>query len=92
MLVTDGGQIIRCPVHDIRVAGRKTQGVTVFKVGDGERVVSVSRLSDDGADETNGNGHDPASPETSNQDGAATAQDEGQTDSRKGNGADPDGA
>jgi hypothetical protein len=27
MLVTDGGQMIRCPVHDIRVAGRQTQGV-----------------------------------------------------------------
>jgi DNA gyrase subunit A len=66
VLVTDGGQIIRCPVDDIRIAGRKTQGVTVFKVGDGERVVSVSRLGDDGADEAGGgngaaggaNGHD----------------------------------
>ena len=35
MLVTDGGQLIRCPVHDIRIAGRKTQGVTIFRVGRG---------------------------------------------------------
>src|SRR5690606_37650279 len=32
MLMTDGGQLIRCPVDDIRIGGRKTQGVVVFKV------------------------------------------------------------
>jgi DNA gyrase subunit A len=48
MLVTDGGQIIRCTVADIRVAGRKTQGVTIFKVAEGERVVSVARLEENG--------------------------------------------
>src|SRR5690606_41947386 len=31
MLVTDGGQVIRCPVDDIRIAGRNTQGVIIFK-------------------------------------------------------------
>ena len=30
MLVTDGGQLIRCPVEGIRIAGRGTQGVIVF--------------------------------------------------------------
>jgi DNA gyrase subunit A len=30
MLVTDGGQLIRCPINTIRIAGRSTQGVTVF--------------------------------------------------------------
>ena len=30
MLVTDGGQLIRCPVDGIRIAGRGTQGVIVF--------------------------------------------------------------
>ncbi|MBI3498864.1 MAG: DNA gyrase subunit A [Proteobacteria bacterium] len=54
MLVTNRGQLIRCPVDDIRIAGRKTQGVTLFKVEEGERVVSVSHLPDTG--ETNGNG------------------------------------
>ena len=45
MLVTDGGQLIRCPVHDIRIAGRRTQGVTIFRVGEEEKVVAVSRIS-----------------------------------------------
>jgi len=30
MLVTDGRQLIRCPVHDIRKIGRNVQGVTIF--------------------------------------------------------------
>ena len=45
MLVTDGGKLIRCPVHDIRIAGRKTQGVTLFKVAEAEKVVSVAWLA-----------------------------------------------
>ncbi|HZT19454.1 MAG TPA: DNA gyrase subunit A [Dongiaceae bacterium] len=47
MLVTDGGQLIRCPVHDIRIAGRKTQGVVLFKVAEGERVASVAHLAEE---------------------------------------------
>jgi DNA gyrase subunit A len=47
MLVTDRGQLIRCPVHGIRIAGRGTQGVIVFATQDGERVVSVERLSEE---------------------------------------------
>ncbi len=46
MLVTDGGQMIRCPVHDIRVARRQTQGVTVFKVAGDEQVVAVAHMPD----------------------------------------------
>jgi len=46
MLVSDGGQIIRMPVKDIRIAGRKTQGVTVFRVDETEKVVSVAALED----------------------------------------------
>ena len=55
MLVTDGGQLIRSPVHDIRIASRRTQGVTLFKVSEDERVVSVARLPDVGEDD-DGNG------------------------------------
>ena len=44
MLVTDGGTVIRCPVNDIRIARRGSAGVVIFRVGDGERVVSVARL------------------------------------------------
>ncbi|WP_428700495.1 DNA gyrase subunit A [Stappia sp.] len=47
MLVTNGGQLIRCPVDGIRIAGRATQGVTVFNTAEGEEVVSVERVSDE---------------------------------------------
>jgi len=79
MLVTNGGQLIRTRVNDIRIAGRKTQGVTVFKVADGERVMSVTRLSEDDAAEGNGNGGAPADaggPET----GSAPPEMEGEPD------------
>ena len=45
MLVTDAGKLIRTEVHDIRIARRQTQGVTIFKVADDERVVAVAHLS-----------------------------------------------
>ena len=44
MLVTDQGKLIRMPVRDIRIAGRATMGVTLFKVADAERVVSAARI------------------------------------------------
>jgi DNA gyrase subunit A len=47
MLVTNGGQLIRCPVDGIRIAGRSTQGVIVFNTADGEHVVGVDRLTED---------------------------------------------
>jgi len=56
MLVTDRGQLIRCPVDDIRIAGRKTQGVVLFKIDEGEKVVSVTRLSDETTGPEGGNG------------------------------------
>ena len=51
MLVTDGGQLIRCPVDDVRIAGRNTQGVRVFKTDGSEKVVSVECISDAEDDE-----------------------------------------
>ena len=54
MLVTDGGQLIRTPVHDIRVAGRNTQGVTIFRTRDTEKVVSVERIEDISDDQEDG--------------------------------------
>ena len=51
MLVTDQGQLIRCPVDDVRAAGRATQGVTIFRTAPNERVVSVERVEDTGEDE-----------------------------------------
>jgi DNA gyrase subunit A len=48
MLVTDGGQLIRCGVAGISIKGRKTQGVIIFDTAEGERVVSVERVSEEG--------------------------------------------
>ncbi len=60
MLVTDGGKLIRMPVDDIRIAGRKTQGVIVLRTAEGERMVSAARLCDLGgaADEDGEDGED----------------------------------
>jgi DNA gyrase subunit A len=55
MLVTDNGQLIRCPVADIRVAGRSTQGVIVFDTAEDEHVVSVEHIPEE-ENGTNGNG------------------------------------
>jgi DNA gyrase subunit A len=54
MLITDLGQTIRVPVHQIRIAGRATQGVTLFRTAEGERVVSVDRIADAGGAEDEG--------------------------------------
>ena len=56
MLVTDGGTLIRTMVADVRIAGRNTQGVTIFKTEDDAVVMSVVRIGDtsqedDSADE-----------------------------------------
>ncbi|WP_273726402.1 DNA gyrase subunit A [Brucella gallinifaecis] len=54
LLVSDGGQLIRVPVGGIRIAGRSTKGVTIFNTADGEKVVSVERISETESDEENG--------------------------------------
>ncbi len=51
MMVTDAGKVIRMPVKDIRIAGRKTQGVILFRLAENEKVVSVTWLDADAEDE-----------------------------------------
>ncbi|MFP6736547.1 MAG: DNA gyrase subunit A [Rhodospirillales bacterium] len=46
VMVSDGGQLIRMPVNGISFTGRTARGVTLFRVGEAERVVSVTRLRD----------------------------------------------
>jgi DNA gyrase subunit A len=46
MLITGTGKLIRSPVNKIRVAGRTTQGVTLFKVESGEKVLSSAAIKD----------------------------------------------
>ena len=67
MLVTDGGKLIRVPVDDVRIAGRNTQGVRIFKTEESEKVVSVERVPEEtnGASENgegNGEGQDGDEP------------------------------
>ncbi len=64
VMVSDGGQLIRCPVAGISVVGRSSRGVTIFKVADEERVVSVSRLSDDDDNEEESGEDEAQNPET----------------------------
>ncbi len=51
MLVSDGGQVIRTGVQDVRIAGRRTQGVTLFKVAAEEKVVSVARIDEESSND-----------------------------------------
>ena len=44
ILVSDKGQIIRININQIRIAGRATQGVSIFKIPDTDKIVNVSRL------------------------------------------------
>ncbi|MGB7431794.1 MAG: DNA gyrase subunit A [Ahrensia sp.] len=46
MLVSDNGQVIRVPVEGIRFASRSTKGVSIFSTREGEKVVSVERISE----------------------------------------------
>jgi DNA gyrase subunit A len=51
LLVSDQGQLIRVPVAQVRIAGRNTQGVTIFRKAEDEQVVSVERLAEAGGDD-----------------------------------------
>jgi DNA gyrase subunit A len=65
LLVTDQGQLIRVPVGQIRIAGRNTQGVTIFRTAENEHVVSVERLEGEGnGGEANGADSPPDPDET----------------------------
>ncbi|MBZ9812264.1 MULTISPECIES: DNA gyrase subunit A [unclassified Mesorhizobium] len=65
MLVSDGGTVIRVPVNGIRFASRATKGVTIFNTAEGEKVVSVERISEPQSDEE---AEDVASSETGTDD------------------------
>jgi DNA gyrase subunit A len=56
MLVTNTGMVIRVPIEDIPIKRRRSQGVVVFKVEEGERVVSVAHLAEAGENGENGSG------------------------------------
>jgi DNA gyrase subunit A len=63
MLVTDQGKMIRTTVGDIRVMGRNTQGVTIFRVAENEHVVSVAKIEESEEEEIELEGGDEVAPE-----------------------------
>jgi DNA gyrase subunit A len=67
VLVTNGGQLIRCPVDGIRVAGRGTQGVIVFDTDAAEQVVAVERITEE--EPPRGDDDDPREPGQGEDDG-----------------------
>jgi DNA gyrase subunit A len=57
MLVTNGGQMIRCPVDGISIVSRSTQGVRIFHTAADERVVAVRSIPEESNGNGNGNGN-----------------------------------
>ncbi|MBX7248096.1 MAG: DNA gyrase subunit A [Caulobacteraceae bacterium] len=75
LLMTDGGQLIRTPVNQVRIAGRNTQGVMIFRTSEDEKVVSVERLAESGEDDAAGDGEE---------DGGEAGTGDGATDGTEG--------
>jgi len=63
MLITDQAKVIRTTVGDIRITGRNTQGVTIFKVADNEHVVGVAKIDESDEDEIELDAGDEKAPE-----------------------------
>jgi len=63
LLVTDQGQLIRTPVQQVRMVGRNTSGVIIFRTSAEEHVVSVERLADSGEDDVDDGVEPPETPE-----------------------------
>ena len=71
MLVTDQAKVIRTTVGDIRVMGRNTQGVTIFRIAENEHVVSVAKIDESEEEEIDVEGGD----EIAHDDGATIGED-----------------
>ena len=51
MLTSKEGMMVRIPVKDIRIQGRSTMGVTIMKLNEGDKVVSVAKIVENDEDE-----------------------------------------
>ena len=92
MLVTDAGKIIRIRVDggegdSIRITGRKTQGVSLFDIGDEERVMSVGVIKDADDDESD---EDISDESTGDKGTQPTSSETAQTQSQENDNASPD--
>ena len=78
MMITDAGKVIRIPVDGIRIAGRATQGVTLFDTADDEQITSVAHLPQDDPDSVEASAE--VSVSVVQQDGAESGVSESQDD------------
>ncbi|NRB11116.1 MAG: DNA topoisomerase (ATP-hydrolyzing) subunit A [Rickettsiaceae bacterium] len=54
MLITNNGKLIRCKLDSVRITGRSTSGVILFKTNANEKVVSASLIADDSSEDEDG--------------------------------------
>ncbi len=52
MLITDGGVLVRTPVAQVSLVGRNTQGVTLIRLSEGEKLVQIAPIFSTGEDDT----------------------------------------
>lgn len=46
MLITSNGKVIRVKIREIRVQSRATQGVKLFDVGDGDKIIGMAKVAE----------------------------------------------
>ena len=63
MMITNGGKIIRTNMKNVRVIGRNTQGVNLFRLGAGEKVVGMDRMAEPSGDDDEESNETEISPE-----------------------------
>jgi DNA gyrase subunit A len=51
MLISDGGTLVRTSAAGISTLGRNTQGVTLIRLRDGEKLVGLARIAAEDPDE-----------------------------------------
>lgn len=62
MLITNNGKLIRCKLETVRVTGRNTSGVILFKTEADEKVVSASLIADAAEEEIEGDASEEPPP------------------------------
>ncbi|HET6563922.1 MAG TPA: DNA gyrase C-terminal beta-propeller domain-containing protein, partial [Xanthomonadales bacterium] len=51
MLISDGGTLVRTSAAEISTLGRNTQGVTLIRLRDGEKLVGLARIAAEEAED-----------------------------------------
>ena len=51
ILTSKEGMIVRIPVKDIRIQGRSTMGVRIMRLNEGDKVVSVAKIIENGEED-----------------------------------------